>query len=146
MKRIAQVRRAALDLIYIHRFRCSACGVELDAGVSTSDTDMVPFYLGSVCAVGTPLLVIAELTAEEFDHGCRQSMPRRAEKHVPGRTFVYVDYRRKCPLCGGALAERDVLPLRAYRNKNPNVCLLCFDAQGQEVLAPLAEDMDERGE
>ncbi len=129
-----QVRRLAFCLMAVHRYSCKKCKNMFMQAVSTSDTDMVPIFLSSVYAPQSSTLVIMELTENELRFGWNNSMPKRAEKIFGGNTFCYIDSTQVCPICGGALEQKQISRLSDYIKEHPKVYLVYFGREDEEEI------------
>ena len=110
----------------IYQAECKNCGRQVIYTVTTADTDMVPLYCGSVYAPKDRILVIAELTGDEYNLGCEGRLPERMEQ-IFGDRFVYLNYKSKCPFCGGSLGVQSQIPWEAYLAERGRAFVVFYD-------------------
>ncbi len=128
-----------MNTMKVHQYHCNACKHTFAVAVSTSDTDMTPFYFSSVYAISPQTLVIAELTTEEYYVGCQERMPKRIEAYFTDRTFYYIDYHNICPVCGQLLQKEQVLDMQTYLKYNTTVYLCCLDKDTKKEMFTLLQ-------
>ena len=115
----------------IYRTKCGRCGKQLVYTVATADTDMVPIYCGSAYDPENKVLAVAELTSDEYDYGCEGRLPGRMAQ-IFGGHFVYLNYKSKCPFCGGDLKEQDTVSWDAYLGGEGKVFIVFYDEHYQQ--------------
>lgn len=111
--------------------KCGQCGAQFIYTVTTADTDMVPIYCGSAYDPKSKVLAVAELTSDEYQYGCGGRLPRRMEQLFGGH-FVYLNYRSKCPFCGGDLEERKIVSWDAYLSGEEKAFMVFFNERYQQ--------------
>lgn len=123
-----KIKEYAFTLLRVYKYTCKNCKNTYVQAVSTSDTDMVPIFLGSVYALNPETLVIAELTADEYQFGWLDRMPKRISQFFDGREFFGINYHNICPVCSSTLEESQGCKLEQYLQENPNVYLIYSDS------------------
>lgn len=133
MNKSEWVADAVKKLERVYRAKCGQCGLQFAYTVTTADTDMVPIYCGSAYNPENKVLAVAERTSDEYYHGCEGRLPERMEQIFGGR-FVYLNYRSKCPCCGGDFVKREVVSWDAYLSGGEKAFIVfCDEADQQKV-------------
>ena len=131
MEKSEWVIDAVKKLERVYGAKCGQCGAQFIYTVTTADTDMVPIYCGSAYDPKNKVLVVAERTSDEYQYGCEGRLPERMEQ-IFGGHFVYLNYKSKCPLCGGDLKERRTVPWDVYLSGREKAFIVFYDEGYQQ--------------
>ena len=131
MEKSEWVIDAVKKLERVYGAKCGQCGAQFIYTVTTADTDMVPIYCGSAYDPKSKVLAVAELTSDEYQYGCEGRLPGRMEQ-IFGGHFVYLNYRSKCPLCGGELKEREAVSWETFLGGEEKAFVVFFNERYQQ--------------
>lgn len=124
---VEKVRRFFLKYNEVYFCRCEACKKEFTETSVRCDANMLPCLTDSVYCPSCNILAIAEMTGDEYDNGCCETMAKRAGEVFENREFFYVDHQGICPICKRTMEKSKPIKLKEYIKENPNVYFLYFD-------------------
>ncbi len=125
-------------LLYVYSAQCRHCNIKFDYTVERADTDMLSCYCSSVYSLSAKQLVVAPITAEEYNYGMAGHLDKRINTIHPNHDYKF--YKAKiCPNCGksGIQSSEKVYPIEEYCTLHPNTLIVYSDG----TIKPLKDEI-----